>query len=553
MKKTFSILTLTGMIALPIAVTAGGEQKISAVSDGKINELARQVDELRGQLARKDEIAAENDAKLQAMSQELKDMESRLEDMDDLLEEQEERAEAWDLASRFLLSGDFRSRLDYFSATGADSLNPASGEIESGREYSSDTFLTNRFRLNMEVKATEYVKFKGRLGMYKTWGMESYARNDMNTWWPQFDGNSTRTPADNSVRVDRAYVNWTSIGGAPVWLSVGRRPTTDGMPSQIRLGVDKRMATASAQMEYAFDGASFGYQYDWGDESMGLGRIRFCYGRGFENGVQWDAATYHGSTDMYPLDDTDVAGLSWDVFETEDRLLYVQSFAALNMFMRPNFLDDDFHAMMDERASNYTEGNLYHSSAVYQAAAGNISYFLSGGWSRTDPGGRGMFNDYATSMIMQADGSMAPNPNWQPNTSGENGYSLYAGLRYDLPDTGLKFGVEYNYGSQYWIAFNPGHDDLYLAKLAARGHVAELYMIYDLPTGEAVSKYAKTFIRLGYQHYEYNYTGNDWNTKPYDTDEPALMTAALNMATESGSMVPVDSADQIYLTLDVFF
>jgi hypothetical protein len=31
------------------------------------------------------------------------------------------------------------------------------------------------------------------------------------------------------------------------------------------------------------------------------------------------------------------------------------------------------------------------------------------------------------------------------------------------------------------------------------------------------------------------------------------MTAALNMATESGSMVPVDSADQVYLTLDVFF
>jgi hypothetical protein len=31
------------------------------------------------------------------------------------------------------------------------------------------------------------------------------------------------------------------------------------------------------------------------------------------------------------------------------------------------------------------------------------------------------------------------------------------------------------------------------------------------------------------------------------------MTAILNMATESGSMVPVDSADQVHLTLDVFF
>ena len=375
----------------------------------------------------------------------------------------------------------------------------------------------------------------------------------MNTWWPQFDGNSTRTPADNALRVDRAYVNWTNIGGAPVWFSIGRRPTTDGVPAQIRLGADKRMATASAQMEYAFDGATLGYAYDWGSDSMGSGRMRFCYGRGFENGVQWDAATYHGSTDIFPLDDTDFAGISWDIMESEDRLLYFQSFIAMNMFMRPNFLDDDFHAIMDQQATNYTEGNLYHTSAVYQATTGDFTYFLSGGWSKTDPGGHGMFNDYATSMVMQADGSMAPNPNWRTNTDSETGFSLYAGLRYDLSNIGLKIGAEYNYGSQYWIAFNPGHDDLYLAKLATRGQVAELYMIYDLPSGEAISKYAKTFVRLGYQHYEYDYTGNDWNTKPYDTDDAAMMTASLGMATESGSVVPVDSADQVYVTLDVFF
>ena len=53
----------------------------------------------------------------------------------------------------------------------------------------------------------------------------------------------------------------------------------------------------------------------------------------------------------------------------------------------------------------------------------------------------------------------------------------------------------------------PAHDDLYNSKLAARGQVAEVYLIYDLPTGEAISKYAKTFMRLGYQYYKYDYTG----------------------------------------------
>jgi hypothetical protein len=178
-----------------------------------------------------------------------------------------------------------------------------------------------------------------------------------------------------------------------------------------------------------------------------------------------------------------------------------------------------------------------------------LNYFIAGGWSRTDPDGNGMFNDYATSRM--PDGS--PNPMWPPNTASEDGYSIYVVTRYDIDSVGLKLGLEYNYGSEYWIAFTPGHDDMYLSKLSTRGQVAELYMIYDLPTGEAISKYAKTFLRLGYQHYWYDYTGVDWNMKPYDTDDAALMTAAYMMASESGGLMPVESADQVYLTMDVFF
>jgi uncharacterized protein YcfL len=94
---------------------------------------------------------------------------------------------------------------------------------------------------------------------------------------------------------------------------------------------------------------------------------------------------------------------------------------------------------------------------------------------------------------------------------------------------------------------------MYLSKLGTRGQVAELYMVYDLPTGEAISKYAKTFVRLGYQHYWFDYTGVDWNVKPYDTDDAGMMTAAYSMALASGSQLPVESADQVYLTFDVYF
>jgi hypothetical protein len=532
MIKQFSVLALAGMIALPALASAGVGKAPSDINN-KIDELSRQLESLKAQLAQQNETISEYGDKV--------------DDIDDMLEE---KSPAWDLAARFKFYGDFRARMDYYSATGADYMSMTTGQVVGGSDYSNDTMFTNRFRLNMRVKATENVEFKGRLAMYKAWGMESYARNDLNTWWPQFDGNSTRTPSDNALRVDRAFVNWNNIGGAPIWFSIGRRPTTDGPPAQIRLGTDQRMATPVAYMDYPFDGISMGYAYAWGSEAMGSGRIRFCYGRGFESGLQLDTAT-----NPYPTDDTDFMGLSWDVMKKGDRFLNIQSFAVINMFNYPNFQDPIIDAMAADAfgMENSTEGNIYHTSAVYQDKVANFTYFIAGGWSQTDPGGKGMFNDYATSMIPQADGTFLRNPQWKPNTNSEDGFSVYAGIRYDLPNVGLKFGAEYNYGSEYWIAFTPGHDDMYLSKLSTRGQVAELYMIYDLPTGEAISKYAKTFLRLGYQHYWYDYTGVDWNMKPYDTDDAALMTAAYMMASESGGLMPVESADQVYLTMDVFF
>jgi hypothetical protein len=79
--------------------------------------------------------------------------------------------------------------------------------------------------------------------------------------------------------------------------------------------------------------------------------------------------------------------------------------------------------------------------------------------------------------------------------------------------------------------------------------VYEIYTIWDLPTGEALSKYAKTFMRLGYQHYEYDYSGSgDWNLNPYDLGD-AVDLGKLQMLGQD----PLESADQIYLTFEAYF
>ncbi len=505
MVKKISVLAMAGMLALPTLTMAGGGANVADL-ERKIEEMSKQLDEMRAAVAAQ---AEQN----KALSKNVETLGSNVGSLD-------ERSGEWDLASRFKLDGDFRTRLDYYSA-----------DTIFGRNVDNDSIWTNRFRLNMRVNATENVEFKGRLAMYKTWGNQSAFANEGNPMFPLFDGNVTRTPVGSSaLYVDRAYVNWNNIGGLPMWFSIGRRPTTDGPPGQVRMGVDERLATPMAFMDWPFDGLSVGYSWNWGVEPMGDSRVRFCYGRGFEAGLQND--------DVGALNDMDFAGFSWDIMKKGDRFAYIQSFMAFDLINYPNFqdpiIDANFGAMsgMGDRTNL---GDVWHTAAVYQDKIAGLNYFVSGGWSQTQPDGSGLFND--------------PFSPTGPNTENEDGYSVYLGVRYDLVPAKLKFGAEFNYGSQYWLAMSPGHDDIYQSKLATRGQVYEVYAIWDLPTGEALSKYAKTFMRLGYQHYEYDYSGSgDWNLSPYDLSDAGDQAKLQMMGID-----PVESADQVYVTFEAYF
>ncbi len=507
MVKTISVLALAGLIALPAVSMASGGPNAQDL-EKKIEELSRQLEELKAAMGKQAEVNKATSTKLS--------------DMSDTLDDFDERSDEWDLAARFKFYGDFRARYDYYNA-----------DTVFGRTLKNDSLLTNRLRLNMHVNAMENVEFKGRLAMYKTWGMQSAFTDASGGIWPVFDGNVTRTPTeDSAVYVDQAYVNWNNIGGLPIWFSIGRRPTTDGPPSQFRLGSDDRLATPVAFFNYPFDGLTLGYGYNWGNEALGSGKFRFCFGRGFEAGLLDDSA----------INDTDFAGFNWDIAHKDTRLINLQSFMVFNAFNYPNFQDPIINATFGDASGlgdRVNVGNLMHNDIVYQDQISNWRYFVSGGWSQTRPNGNGMFNDYPA-MAMGLTG---------PNTDNQDGYAIYAGLRYDFDEIGLKVGAEYNYGSEYWVAFTPGADDIYMSKLATRGQVFEIYTIYDIPAGEAMSKYGRAFIRLGYQHYDFNYSGSgDWNMAPYDLGDPKDLLSLQMMGLD-----PVESADQVYLTFEAYF
>lgn len=451
------------------------------------------------------------------------------------------------------------ARASVFSAmTGRPAIFGVGGYNPTvAQDYANDTIWTNRFRLDMRAKALENVEFKGRLAMYKAWGMQNnpadYSYNNgmgggpfaLAGYMSNFDGATTRNPNDSILRVDRAFVNWNAIGGSPVWFSIGRRPTTDGPPANIKLGSDERMATPSAVMDYAFDGISVGYAYN---NLLGMadapGRVRVCYGRGFESGPDSDQNR--------TLNDTDFAGVSWDVFKKGNRFLYLQSFGAFNIFNVPdnvkfanplefaaweldNTQYNPLQSDKDLMLGRANLGNIYHTSGVYSDKFQNLNYFLGAAWSRTDAQG---MDEMGTSLLGE----------WWNEPENHNGYNAHVGVRYDMNDLGLKVGAEYNHGSKYWIAMTPGHDDMYVSKLATRGDVYEVYGIYDIPGGEAVSKYGKAWMRLGVQHYEYNYSGSGfWLGEPHKIEDLKSDPMMAQFYT------PIDSMNQVYLTFEASF
>ncbi len=586
MIKKLSIIGLIGMLALPVTIQAASNTDLAT----KIEQLTRELAELRGQVEEQDEV----------------------------FEDIEERAEGWDLASRIQFSGDIRSRVDYNSTEVADHWNAREVSLMMGSSrygmvtpettpeemlaafnqfiamseviaanmgitpvearilmlqnpgalgmpfdgvspigsynLSNDTHYTTRLRMNMRVKATENIEVKARVVGYKTWGLQSSQFGDEDTpdsvYSPfflnnrSFDGTVGRQAEGSQLVLDRAFMNWNNIGGMPVWFSIGRRPTSDGPPAHLRMGNSKRMATPINYMDYPFDGVSIGYAYTnlFGMEDM-PGRFRICYGRGFESGPQ-------NSDASGGMNDVDFGGFSWDILKKGNRFINLQSFGAFNIFNVPGDTSYpnpiEVEASLDPTSPYYGStdiyldrknmGNIYHTSLIYmdKIESANLNYFITGGWSRTDPKG---MDELGASLL----GS------WGEMADAENGFGFYAGLRYDLDDLGLKLGAEYNYGSKNWLAFTPGHDDVYSSKLYTRGSVYELYALWDIPSGEAISKFGKAFMRLGYQHYDYDYTYSGmWLGAPTsidDLDDP--LTAQF--------YAPMKSMDQIYLTFEAYF
>lgn len=402
----------------------------------------------------------------------------------------------------------------------------------------NSSLYSNRFNLNLNAKATQDVSLTANLAMYKVFGSQSDGAITNSGSAPffadrvgVFDGTLSRVPSTSNLNVDRVYATWSNIADQDMWLSVGRRPSTGGAPSNLRQNTAVRPGnggTPSLLVDYAFDGMTLGYAPEI--DALPGAYAKFCYGRGFESGF----SNFTGNS----LEDTDMIGIAVVPIDTDPLRVWLQWNRGMNIFDAP------------------TMNNTYFGDTAPKTNLGDIDWFGVGFMSTHKNVGHGtlqVFGDVGMS-VTRPNNNVSAQFGFQGLMTGaffnpeapsdKTGTAIALGVRYDLPSLS-KFGFEWNHGSKNWITFAPAADDMWTAKMGTRGDVYEAYYIQELDSKPISSFFSKAFFRVGVQYYKFDYTGsNNWVGAPV-----AIGDVNGNLMTTT----PLEDATNLYATLEVKF
>jgi hypothetical protein len=401
----------------------------------------------------------------------------------------------------------------------------------------NNSIYSNRLGLDLSAKATQDVSVNAHLAMYKVFGAEDEAAITNSGSAPffadrvgVFDGTLSRVPSSSLLNVDRVYATWSNIADKEIWFSVGRRPSTAGAPSNLRLNNPRpgTGGTPSLLVDYAFDGMTVGYAPDI--DALPGAYAKFCYGRGFESG--------YTNSSGNSLADTDMVGIAVIPIDTDPLRVWMQWNRGINIFDAP------------------TMKNTYFGNTGAKTNLGDIDWYGIGFMStfkKVGPGELQVFGDLGVS-VTHPNSNVSAQFGFQGLMTGaffspeaptsKTGTAYALGVRYDLPSK-TKLGFEYNHGSKDWITFAPAADDMWTSKVGTRGDVVEAYLIQELDKAPISSFFSKTFFRLGVQRYHFNYTGsNNWVGAPVDIN---------SVNGQMMTMTPLENATNIYATFEVKF
>jgi hypothetical protein len=383
-------------------------------------------------------------------------------------------------------------------------------------DVDNDIIYTNRLRLEMKSRISPQLTFGGRLAAYKVYGDSTGVKfNQGSLGDVTFDGNTSSLPHGDTIRLERAFFNYTfNTQTVPITLSLGRRPSTEGSPLEYRNNSLVGGSPMATIINWQFDGPSltFGLENVTGIPGAA---IKFCYGVGFEG--DWGNSSSLASTQP-SVDDVHMLGFIATLFDdevTSAELNYAHASDITDGFTGLTVMP--FIVSREDRDGDGTDeyyftansggfvsrlepmtniGDWDAASLVLKtnlAEKGpDMDLFLAGSWSHTKPSGisKNPFYEILGQGLLSSNGQL----------ESQDGYSVYAGVVFNMP-WDARLGLEYNWGSEYWFNFTGAEDSLVASKLAARGQVWEAYWHQNIVSD-------KFFVTLGGQYYDYEYTGS---------------------------------------------
>jgi len=425
----------------------------------------------------------------------------------------------------------------------------------SGKESKNSDLLTNRLWLGMGYAPDANNLFKGKLSYNKAYGdtaNHSQSNSPMGVGFANFDWITNENATDNTVKVKEAYwlyMNDTFLGTEIPWtISMGRRPSTDGLGINLREGM-KDNSPLSHTVNTEFDGGSAKFTLS---ELSGVEGMWFklCAGRGLTNATPRFNMTIPGADyveDKTKSDDIDMYGFIFVPYDNGQYSVHMNWANAVNLIGFTNQSMQQFgmasqgydpnsgtaqsggmptkylngSATADETGTPKAvqngydaNGNYYqnNNSLIPAAMMANAPQFQNFGdmelftiMAKAEGIGDGI-NDFLDDTIVFASWAQSKtNPNNNMNMLGSNdsetGNSTWLGVNMPCLLTDGRFGLEWNKGSKYWRSVTYAEDTLAGSKIATRGTAFEVY--YNKSLTKALN------LNIRYTKMDYDYTGSN--------------------------------------------
>jgi len=402
-----------------------------------------------------------------------------------------------------------------FSADYRFSYDNIDYKMADGSHAKNSDLLTNRLWIGAKYAPRDDLSFISKLSYLKAFGdSANHSQSNTNPGYANFDWVTNENALDGTLNVKEAYfIYFGQIGKSlPFTASVGRRPSTEGFPINLR-DDDPAASPMSGLINVEFDGASFMFDLSKITSISGM-YIKACLGRGLTNAkprFQMNGTDY--SKDDTLNKDVDMYGFIFVPYDDGQYSIQTEFVWAQNLIGFSQQSMNNYGAVTQMRIDAATGASIpdalmptyqqayapqfqsvggYHGGNIILAAHGigdfwsefldETTVFLSYAYSVTDP-------QYGQTMLGSTDSKF--------------GSSWYGGVQIPcLLYEGAKWGFEYNQGSQYWRSMTYGEDTIIGSKIAARGQAYEAYYTFPL-IGKMLTG------QLRYTYIDYDYTGSN--------------------------------------------